>query len=196
MLTQKSHVLSNQNLINMVSKTIKVMENIYNKTKRILFLFALVLTFASCELTTIYPSHIIKNVSSQEIVLQYVHEIRFDSVYNQIYKDTIVVLKPQEMHQIDASGWDRWPDPHGWLERDFLNVLDSHIRTDTLIVRSSENEVDVLRVWVKDFEENSQTKELYRMSDWKFVKNIGITWYGEPNDAYVFEIKDSDLISE
>ena len=196
MLIRKNHVLSNQNLINMDFKKNKVMKNICNKTKRILFIFALVLTFASCELTTIYPSHIIKNASSQEIVLQYVHDIRFDSVYNRIYKDTIVVLKPQEMHQIDDSGWERWPDSDGWLERDFLNVLDGHIRTDTLIVRSSENEVDVLRVWVKDFEENSLAKELYRMSDWKFVKNIGIAWDGEPNDAYVFEIKDSDLISE
>lgn len=191
MLIRKNHVLSNQNLINMVSKIIK---------RKSLGVIAIVVMFSltSCnDLETVYPSHIIKNNSSKEIFLHYFHSDRFDSINHTYYLiDTIVLLKPQEMHQIDDSGWERWPDSDGWLERDFVNVLDSYIRTDTLIVRSSENEADVLRVWVKDFKENSPAKELYRMSDWKFVKNIGVTWYGEPNDAYIFEIEDSDFISE
>jgi hypothetical protein len=60
-----------------------------------------------------------------------------------------------------------------------------------MIVDNNDQE-KILKKWTPDYDSNSLFKEFYRLSDWKFLENEGV----RDNDAYVFEINDSDLISE
>ena len=210
MLTQKSHVLLIQHLIYMDFKTIKVMKNIYNKTIRILFLFALVLTFASCDYQHEHeiPSIIIKNNTNQTINLQHFGELTYDGWFsNGHYYGVLsrkngtldthhITLKPQESHFVTKGGIEEALGARicnhffGSEEHSFL--ISADIEGACFMIVDNNDQEKILKKWTPDYDSNSLFKEFYRLSDWKFLANEGV----RDNDAYVFEIEDSDLISE
>ncbi|MEE1019843.1 MAG: hypothetical protein U0L93_00325, partial [Bacteroidales bacterium] len=60
-----------------------------------------------------------------------------------------------------------------------------------LLVKDASNENEVLRVWTKNYDITSPLREFFRLTDWKRKLNGG----NQNNDAFVFEIKESDFIN-
>lgn len=192
MLIRKNHVLSNQNLINMVSKIIK------RKSLGIITIVVM-LFFSSCDpFEDMIPTLIIKNNSNQEIVLQYVSRGDYYSQYPDatLLNSTTINLKPQESFCLEEGIFLEGPDKGVFLQEDFDNLITQLIMQDTLVVKKNSEQEEILRIWTRNFNTSSTDKEFFRLSDWEFKSESGYVTEHRRNDLYLFEIEDSDFISE
>ncbi len=192
MLIRKNHVLSNQNLINMVSKIIK------RKSLGIITIVVM-LFLTSCDpFEDMIPTLIIKNNSNQEIVLQYVSRGDYYSQYPDtiMLNSTTINLKPQETFCLEEGIFLEGPDKGVFLQEDFDCLITQLIMQDTLVVKKNSEQEEILRIWTRNFNTSSTDKEFYRLSDWEFKSESGYVTEHRRNDLYIFEIEDSDFISE
>lgn len=192
MLIRKNHVLSNQNLINMASKILK-------RKSLSLIAIAIMLFLTSCDpFKDLVPTLIIKNNSSQEIVLNYVSRGDYYSQYPDatLLNSTTINLKPQETFCLEEGELLEGPEREEFLQKDFELLITQLIMQDTLVVNKNSEQEEILRIWTRNFNTSSTDKEFYRLSDWEFKSESGYVTEHRRNDLYIFKIEDSDFISE
>ena len=207
MLTQKNHVILIQHLTNMVFKIKLIMERKVKNHKKIKLisnfcLFISLFIFVSCDYAHYHeiPSIMVKNNTNQTIYLQYFGELNHE--YEVLYRhasslDThCVILEPKEMYFFsnggihETLGGDECDYVYNQHDHSFILSADS--KGAYFMVVDNNDQEKVLKKWTPDYDSNSPFKEFYRLSDWKFVKDGGV----RDNDAYIFEIDESDLISK
>ena len=157
------------------------------------------LFFSSCDpFKDLVPTLIIKNNSSQEIVLNYVSRGDYYSQYPDatLLNSTTINLKPQETFCLEEGIFLEGPDKGVFLQEDFDNLITQLIMQDTLVVKKNSEQEEILRIWTRNFNTSSTDKEFFRLSDWEFKSESGYVTEHRRNDLYLFEIEDSDFISE
>lgn len=144
------------------------------------------------------PTLIIKNNSNQEIVLNYVSRGDYYSQYPHatMSNPTTLNLKPQETFCLEEGELLEGPDKGEFLQADFDHLITQLIKLDTLVVKKNSEQEEILRIWTRNFNTSSTDKEFFRLSDWKFKSESGYVTEHRRNDLYIFEIEDSDFISE
>jgi hypothetical protein len=144
------------------------------------------------------PTLIIKNKSNREIVLNYVGRGDYSSQYPDtiMLNSTTINLKPQETFCLEEGIFLEGPDKGVFLQEDFDCLITQLIMQDTFVVKKNSEQEEILRIWTRNFNTSSTDKEFYRLSDWKFKSESGYVTEHRRNDLYIFEIEDSDLISE
>lgn len=157
------------------------------------------LFFSSCDpFEDMIPTLIIKNNSSQEIVLNYVSRGDYYSQYPDatLLNSTTINLKPQETFCLEEGIFLEGPDKGVFLQEDFDNLITQLIMQDTLVVKKNSEQEEILRIWTRNFNTSSTDKEFFRLSDWEFKSESGYVTEHRRNDLYLFKIEDSDFISE
>jgi hypothetical protein len=109
---------------------------------------------------------------------------------------TTINLKPQETFCLEEGIFLEGPDKGVFLQEDFDCLITQLIMQDTLVVKKNSEQEEILRIWTRNFNTSSTDKEFYRLSDWEFKSESGYVTEHRRNDLYIFEIEDSDLISE
>jgi hypothetical protein len=148
------------------------------------------------------PSLVIKNNTNQTIHLQFYGELFIDEV-DQLFGrrgntlDTHnIIIEPQKLHFFAKGGLRREicgsTCNYVYYQKDHSFVLSADTKGACFMIVDNNDQEKILKKWTPDYDSNSLFKEFYRLSDWKFLENEGV----RDNDAYVFEINDSDLISE
>ena len=90
-----------------------------------------------------------------------------------------------------TNSWGNNECDYVYNQYDHSFILSADCKGDYFMVVDNNDQEKVLKKWTLDYDSNSPFKEFYRLSDWKFVKDGGV----RDNDAYIFEIDESDLIS-
>lgn len=157
------------------------------------------LFLTSCDpFKDLVPTLIIKNNSSQEIVLNYVSRGDYYSQYPHatMSNPTTLNLKPQETFCLEEGELLEGPEREEFLQKDFDHLITQLIMQDTLVVKKNSEQEEILRIWTRNFNTSSTDKEFFRLSDWEFKSESGYVTEHRRNDLYLFEIEDSDFISE
>lgn len=169
--------------------------------KKILFVLLSIFLFSSCidvnimigEDEEAFPTAIVKNCSSKEIVVQYLAYGSYSYVENEGYysqMDTIEhVLEPQESF-ILLDGGKNEGTCREYTQWDHEMRLKKLIDCSFVIVKENNETQDVLRIW-EEMGFEAEKREFYRLSDWIIIERGGI----QENDACLFEIKESDFSS-
>ena len=176
-----------------------IASKIFKRKSLGLIAIAIMLFFSSCDpFKDLVPTLIIKNNSSQEIVLNYVSRGDYYSQYPDatLSNSTTINLKPQETFCLEEGELLEGPEREEFLQKDFEHLITQLIMQDTLVVKKNGEQEEILRIWTRNFNTSSTDKEFFRLSDWKFKSESGYVTEHRRNDLYIFEIEDSDFISE
>lgn len=138
------------------------------------------------------PSVIVKNDSNREISLQFTEKGCYDATTNSWKIDTTKInLLPEQTFCFHEGGLTDGYEDDPYTQEHLDWVFYYKPNNDTLLVKDASNESEVLRVWTKNYDITSPLREFFRLTDWKRKLNGG----NQNNDAFVFEIKESDFIN-